>query len=278
MPTPRWLLLVLLAVSLFAADSNPPITRDALEETLRTRKASAPELVHFVKLRGVDFRLTPEIEQQLRKVGAHPDLLMAIKSNYRGAGVLPKSLAPASPASSRSVASKPLTKAEVVTLLQVETPGNRIVDLAKQRGLGFRITPDVTDELKAAGADTKLLAALVKYTPGGTPTVNANKGRVFQRAFQDPAGQLGGATNVRFVYIEPASDGFDALLRAEIEKQMSAMAVVDSKQDADAVFTRSGVVLDASGSKVLWSNQGLVSDVAAEAASQLVSRWKQSNP
>jgi hypothetical protein len=278
MPTFRGLTFLLLAATLFAADSTPPITREAVEETLKSGKASAQELTHFVKLRGVDFQLTSEIETHLRRQGATPDLLLAIKSNFRGSTVLPRSLAPASPASSKSQASKPLTKAEVLTLLQVETPGSRILDLAKQRGLAFRITPDVAEELKLAGADSKLLSSLAKYSPSGTPTVNATKGRVFQRAFKDPAGQLGSSANIRSLYIEPSADGFDALVRAEIEKQLPAITIVDSKEDADAVFTKSGVVVDPTGSKVLWSNQGILSTVPAEAASQLVSRWKQTNP
>lgn len=278
MSTPRWLLSVVLAATLTAADSNPPITREAVEETLKSGKASVQQLTHFVKLRGVDFQVSGEVETQLRKVGATPELLLAIKSNFRGSTVLPRSLAPTSPASSRSQASKPLSKAEVVTLLQVETPGSRILDLAKQRGLGFRITPDVAEELKTAGADSKLLSSLAKYSPSGTPTVNANKGRVFQRAFKDPAGQFDGGTNVRRLYVEASTDGLDALIRAEIERQLPSIVLVEDKEEADAIFTKSGVVVDATGTKVLWSNQGILSTDPVEAANQLVSRWKQSNP
>ncbi|MCS7027096.1 MAG: hypothetical protein NZV14_20055 [Bryobacteraceae bacterium] len=265
----------ILALALLEASTSPPFTQQTLQEMLRTKKISPRQLVHSVRDRGVDFQLTQEIELELRKAGASADLLLAIQQNYRGTSILPKTLA----SSSSLTPWKPLTQAEVVTLLQVDTPKERILELARRRGLAFRITPDVAEELKRVGADAKFLSALAQFAPTGTPNVNASKGRVFQRAFQDPAGQLGpSGEKIHLIWVEPAANGFDQLVRAEIQRQMPWLTLVDSRQHAEVILTQAAILVDASRSKILWSNSGVLSSDPQEAARQLVSRLKQAHP
>jgi hypothetical protein len=79
------LIAVLTAAGAFAQAAPKPITRTGLVEALRLGGLSPAELVQFVQKRGVDFQITESIERELRDVGATPELVSAVKSNYRAA-------------------------------------------------------------------------------------------------------------------------------------------------------------------------------------------------
>lgn len=252
--------LIFLAASL-AAEVTLPITKEALSEALRLGRATPAELVHFIKLRGVDFQASSVDETDLKKLGAPPELLTAIRDNYRV-------LEPIAPASTKVPSMKPLTKTEVLTLLQVGTPGDRIADLAKQRGLAFRITPGVASELKTAGADHKLLGKLSKYATPGSPAGKPAKSPVFQRALIDPQASLN-LDGVRNLYVD------DELVRAEIATQLEGrLSLVTVKDQADAILLPSGVLFDRTGTRVLWSDIGSPESDPKKAAELLVSRLK----
>lgn len=81
-----------------------------------------------------------------------------------------------------TLATKPLTKSEVITLLQVGTPTEKIERLVKQRGIAFRITPDVSLELSKSGANTRLMDMLNTVQPNHAPVATPPKKPVTQRA------------------------------------------------------------------------------------------------
>lgn len=68
------------------AASNP-IKRDSLLEVLRRNLLSTRDLVKRIEQRGVAFQLTSEDEAQFRQAGARPEVLAAVRENYRGAVV-----------------------------------------------------------------------------------------------------------------------------------------------------------------------------------------------
>lgn len=100
------LTLVLTAICLPAQNAaHKPITRNGLVEALKLGGLSSEELVGFVQKRGVDFQLTPAVEEELRTAGAAPELIQAVKANYRDpAGPAPS---PAPPQAAAAPHAKP---------------------------------------------------------------------------------------------------------------------------------------------------------------------------
>ena len=62
-------------------------------------------------------------------------------------------------------AQKPLTKAEILQLLEGEVPAARVAALARQHGINFPMTPANESELKQAGAAEELLQTLREIAP-----------------------------------------------------------------------------------------------------------------
>jgi hypothetical protein len=123
MITRMWI-AVFVFVSLAFSQLPAPVSRKALIDALQIGGMSQRELLQLVKQRGVEFRLNSESEADLRKNGASPELVQAVKTGYRAT-------MPVSPASSPALTNlKPLTKTEVVTLLHAGTEADRIMQVA----------------------------------------------------------------------------------------------------------------------------------------------------
>jgi formylglycine-generating enzyme required for sulfatase activity len=78
-----------------AVDQKKPLSKTVVLNVLRRfKKAAIPDgkLVETVKEDGVDFRLTPEIEQELKRAGASKTLIEAIRQNCRGLQCIPERL------------------------------------------------------------------------------------------------------------------------------------------------------------------------------------------
>jgi hypothetical protein len=91
-------LLLLQPQLLFAQTAaTSPIKRDSLLEVVRRNLLSTRELIQRVEQRGVAFQMTSEDEAQFRQVGARPELLVAVRANYRGAVVVETKPKPATP-------------------------------------------------------------------------------------------------------------------------------------------------------------------------------------
>jgi hypothetical protein len=268
-------LLTLVCVAAMCLAQVKPITKKGLVDALKIGGLTQPELVQFVKQRGVDFRLTPSDEGELKTAGASADLLAAVKSSYRAVPATPPQTQTQAqaPASIKSGPAKPLTKTEIVTLLQVGTPSDRIVQLARSRGIGFRVTPDIAAELQTAGADKSLMNTLNTVQPNHAPVAAPPKGPVMQKALvaensAPPAAPPSASTppppvaspapapstmssippsatarilslkDVKTVFVEAMPNNLDQFIREEVAKQLAGrMAVTTVKKDADAILT-----------------------------------------
>ena len=60
-----------------------PLTLTVLVKALEINGLSTAELVEQIELRGVNFELTPDIEQELRRAGAQDAVIAAVRRNYR---------------------------------------------------------------------------------------------------------------------------------------------------------------------------------------------------
>ncbi len=96
-------LILLLLHSQFAfgqAATTKLIKKDSLLEVVQRNLLSTRELVQRVEQRGVDFQMTAQDEAQLQQAGARPELLTAVRANYRGGA---------------ASASKPVPNAKIMT-------------------------------------------------------------------------------------------------------------------------------------------------------------------
>jgi len=69
-------------------------------------------------------------------------------------------------------AAMPLSKPEVLRLLQKGVRQDRVVEVVKELGIDFRVTPEVMTELTGAGAGAALIAELMALKPDDAPSVD----------------------------------------------------------------------------------------------------------
>jgi hypothetical protein len=106
------------------AAASKPIKRDSLLEVVQRNLLSTRELVQRVEQRGVDFRLTPQDETQFRQAGARPELLAAVRANYRGAAVneVPSAPTPRSVVMPKPAATAPAKPGALGVVMMTLTP------------------------------------------------------------------------------------------------------------------------------------------------------------
>ncbi|MDQ3585593.1 MAG: hypothetical protein M3407_07455 [Acidobacteriota bacterium] len=164
-----------------AQNSGKPISRKGLTESVKINGLSTTELVQLIRRRGVDFEMTADAEQDLLAAGARPEIIEAAQQNYRPRAATTtaantKSAAPR-PANSSPPArtsgppvppGSPLSKNEVITMLQGGIAPSRVEQFVEARGVNFAVTPDIAREITAAGGTRSLVGAI---TENSTPDV-----------------------------------------------------------------------------------------------------------
>jgi hypothetical protein len=182
----------LLIGSLAAAEGRSqtsnkvPYDRDRLLKVVRLNALSTQEVIQAIEQRGVDFQTTPAIESEFRQAGGRPELIDALRRNYRAPAVAPPTnTRPATPTKPTAgvPAGPPLSKNEIVTMLQGGLPAARVEQFVEVRGVSFSLSPEISREITAAGGNRSLLGAITEKAPS-TPTTPAS-GRSLAR---QPAG------------------------------------------------------------------------------------------
>jgi len=117
-------------------------------EILEMLKAGLPQdrITEEVENRGVSFRLTSDLDAELREAGAGGKLMEAIR--YMAGDT------------SAGQPSPGLRLEEILDLLKAGVENNRIFDLVRQRGVSFRLEGKSETALRAAGANEKLVKAI----------------------------------------------------------------------------------------------------------------------
>jgi tetratricopeptide (TPR) repeat protein len=64
--------------------SGEPVTKNGLVKALKLRQFQTSDIVRIIDEQGVEFRLTGDIQQELVKAGARPELIEAVRRNHRG--------------------------------------------------------------------------------------------------------------------------------------------------------------------------------------------------
>jgi hypothetical protein len=175
--------LALLAAALLlfpagsSAQAKKPITREGLVKAVRINGLSTAELVQQVHSRGVSFEMDAGAEAELRAAGARPEIIEAARSNYRpdNAHVTPVTNA-SGRGGSNVPAGAPLSKGEIVTMLQAGTPPARVEQFVEKRGVSFQSNAQVAREIKAAGGTNSLVGAVASaYVAPGRPRPAATR-------------------------------------------------------------------------------------------------------
>ena len=104
---------------------------------------SNKRLVTLVSECGVDFSLTPDIEERLRAVGADDELVRVVREGK----------------------AKPLSETDLLKRLASGTANQRLAALVGQDGVDFPLTPESEGRLRAAGADDELVQAIRRAKP-----------------------------------------------------------------------------------------------------------------
>ncbi|HYE13097.1 MAG TPA: hypothetical protein VD968_01500 [Pyrinomonadaceae bacterium] len=169
----------LLLAAPSSAQSNKPISRKGLVESVKANGLSTVELVRIINRRGVAFEMTPDAEAELRSVGARPEVIEAARSNYRDPAPATPAVAsrpttnrPANVPSSGSSApvppGPPLSKNEIITMLQGGIAPARVEQFVEARGVSFSVTPEVAREITAAGGNRSLVGAITEKATAET--------------------------------------------------------------------------------------------------------------
>jgi hypothetical protein len=168
-------LCVILTSSVAEMQAKQPYDKDKLLRVVQLNALPTTEVVQAIQQRGVDFRMTSDVESQFRGAGARPEVIDAIRGNYRApAGPPPSNPSSGSPGptrpSSNVPAGPPLAKNEIITLLQSGVPTARVEQFVEVRGVSFSITPQIAREIKEAGGNNALIGAITAKANEPPPT------------------------------------------------------------------------------------------------------------
>src|SRR5215207_2487257 len=153
-----------------STQTKKPITKQGLMNAVKINGLSTRELVAQIERRGVDFEVGASDESDLQSVGARPEIIEAARSNYRPAVaaarptpayVPPRTNTPSTPAANVPDGA-PLSKSEIVTMLQGGISPARVEQFVEKRGVSFQVTPEIAREITAAGGNRSLVGAITE--------------------------------------------------------------------------------------------------------------------
>lgn len=154
--------------NLLAQYKGLAVKKEKLISVLRSKQLQTREIVDIIKSNGVDFQLTPTVETELVSAGARPEVIEAVRGNYRLAAEVSK---PATTTGNKTkYTGNPLTKDAIVALLENGVSDAQVRKNVETRGVSFQATPQVISEIKKAGGSIALVHLI------GASYINTNKG------------------------------------------------------------------------------------------------------
>src|SRR5437867_10759417 len=79
------ILFAMITAGVAVMQAKQPYDKDKLLRVVQLNALPTSEVVQAIQQRGVDFRMTSDTESQFRQAGARPEVVDAIRGNYRGA-------------------------------------------------------------------------------------------------------------------------------------------------------------------------------------------------
>ena len=167
-----------------ASTQTKPISLEGLVKSVRINGLTTRELVNHIERRGVAFEMTPAAEAELQAAGARPEIIEAARANYRPAVAAtparPVNTTPTHTNATTTTASNvpdgpPLSKSEIVTMLQGGIAPARVEQFVEKRGVSFQVTPEIAREITAAGGNRSLVGAITERATADVAS-NGNSG------------------------------------------------------------------------------------------------------
>jgi WD40 repeat protein len=129
--------LILLPRLTVSQQAAKPMSKDQIMSVV-TAGIDNAELAKKIEERGIDFDLTDDYLQTLRKAGAEEVVIKAL----------------------RTVKPSPMSRDQLLMLVASGVPSERAAALVKQRGVDFMPDDKLLESLRTAGADDKLITAV----------------------------------------------------------------------------------------------------------------------
>ncbi|MBV9241326.1 MAG: hypothetical protein JO314_04885 [Acidobacteria bacterium] len=167
------LLTATVAASVASAQyTGTPVKKDKLLNALRSHQLQTRDIVDAINTAGVDFQVTPDVEQELVAAGARPQVIVAAKANYRAPATVatnpgPKGSNPPGP--TKSFSGKPLSKDAIVTLLENGVADAQVRSNVAARGVDFKPTAADKNDIKSAGGSQALINVIGVSYAGAEP-------------------------------------------------------------------------------------------------------------
>jgi len=144
----------------FGQYKGTPATKEGLIKALRSHQFQTRQFVDLIQNNGVDFEVTPGVEQELVAAGARPQMIEAAKSNYRAPVAATQKPTPSRPASTGTQLARPsgepMSKTEIISLLSNGVVDERVRTNVEARGVNFKATASDKQEIRAAGGSVAL--------------------------------------------------------------------------------------------------------------------------
>lgn len=150
-----------------------PVTLARLKTTLQNKTFQTRQIVETINDCGANFQLTPAAESQLIAAGARPQVIEAVRNNYR-ATVPVSNVGNRTGGGGKSAA---LTKDGLLKTLRAKNVSNGVLlDRIEKNGVSFETTSAVERELSTAGASPAIITAVKNaYRGGNRASVDENE-------------------------------------------------------------------------------------------------------
>lgn len=165
------LIVALITANVAHMQGRKPYDQGTLLRVVQLNALPTSEVVEKINERGVDFQMTSQIESEFRSAGARPEVIQAMRSNYRAPTAQPpRDTRPNNRPSNNVPAGPPLSKSEIITMLQGGLPTARVEQFVEARGVNFAITPQIAREIKEAGGNNALIGAITAKASEPAPS------------------------------------------------------------------------------------------------------------
>ena len=212
--------------SLLAQYKKTAVKKEKLIGVLRSKQLQTREIVATLKSNGVDFELTPTVQAELVSAGARPEVIEAVRNNYRAPALTkPVTGKTGTNASGKTnFTGSPLNKDAIVTLLENGVADAQVRKNVQLRGVNFKVNSATINEIKKAGGSVALV-------------------NLIALSYVDPNPNYSGASNNTAVATN-GSDDYDDLIDKAVDQY-------DKKLDKQGALStlQQAVKLDASNAR-----------------------------
>lgn len=177
------IIIVAAAAGAIGQYKGAAATKDGLIKALNSHQFQTRDFVNLIQTNGVDFVVTPEIEQELVAAGARPPMIAAAKANYRAPATASR---PATNNAGRAgnqgsstgktpKGGTPLSKDAIIALLQNGISDAQVRTNVENKGVSFKASAKDKTDIRNAGGSVALANLVEKsYVNPSESSTGAN--------------------------------------------------------------------------------------------------------